>query len=321
MIVGCGEALIDMVPRVISGKEGYLSCPGGSPYNTIIAVSRIGAEAAFLGRLSRDFFGDTLVQRLADHGVDCSLIRRSDERSTLAFVKLEEGREPQYSFYIEGTADRSFAPEDLPRTAIPNLRCLVFGSISMTMEPVASTVEAFLHREAQRADPPVISLDPNIRPFMIANHGAYVQRFETWLPLSTIVKISQADFDFIYPGLSLDAAMERVLDQGPSLVLSTQGANGALALLRRPNGSKLRMTAPVIEVPVVDTIGAGDSFHGAFLAWLDLRGKLSRSALTALTGQELYEALCFANKAASLVCSRQGAEPPTLAELEELSRG
>jgi fructokinase len=73
-----------------------------------------------------------------------------------------------------------------------------------------------------------------------------------------------------------------------------------------------------VDLPVTDTIGAGDTFHGAFLSWLEINGKMSLSALTGLSETELYDALFFANKAASIVCSRRGADPPVLKEVENL---
>ncbi|MDR2029150.1 MAG: carbohydrate kinase [Treponema sp.] len=321
MILCCGEALIDMVPADLDGRTVFLPCPGGSPYNTAIAIGRLGAPVCFLGRLSRDFFGEMLIERLKQNKVGTELIIRSDQNSSLALVKLEPGREPQYLFYTEDTADRSFSPGDIPPQLPPELRCILFGSIAMTMEPVASTIEALIRRESARTEGPLISVDPNVRPFMIPHREAYAKRFEGWLALAAIVKISQADFDFIYPNLGLEKSLQRVIDSGPRMVVVTLGQEGALALLRRNDGALVRVSAPVIEVPVVDTIGAGDTFHGALLSWLELGGKMSPQALGELTEEELYGALLFANKAASLVCARRGAEPPSMAEVEALSPG
>jgi fructokinase len=277
----------------------------------------------FLGRFSRDFFGEILMKRLGENGVGDDLMVRTDQHSTLAFVKLEKGKEPQYVFYTEGTADRSFSTEDLeaklPGGKLPpDTRCILFGSIAMTMEPAASAIESLILSQGRRGEAaPVISFDPNIRPFMIRDREAYVRRFETWLSAVTIAKISEADFDFIYPGLGLEESLERVLSLGPVLAVSTLGPEGATALLRR-EGKTLRAGAPVVDLPMVDTIGAGDTFHGAFLAWLEIHGRMSRKAIAALAEGELREALLFANKAASLVCGRRGAEPPSLAEVEAL---
>jgi fructokinase len=155
---------------------------------------------------------------------------------------------------------------------------------------------------------------------MIGDKDAYVKRFEGWLAATDIVKISEADFDFIYPGVSLDESLLRLLDAGPKMALVTLGPDGAMGLLRKAGGEVLRVRAPAVDLPVVDTIGAGDTFHGAFLAWLERHEKTDRRKLAALSKAELYDALFFANKAASLVCSRHGANPPTLEETEALSQ-
>ncbi len=318
MILCCGEALIDMVPE----GAAYRPCPGGSPYNSAVAVGRLGVPVAFLGRLSRDFFGDALVKRLEANGVRTDLIARTDQNSTLAFVKLESGEEPQYAFYTEGTADRSLSPHDVPAVLPADVSCILFGSISMTMEPVASTVEGLVRRECGER---VVSLDPNVRPIMIKDKEAYARRLEGWISCATIVKISGADMDFVYPDLSRDEALMRVLSLGPALVVTTLGKDGALAIGKRGgvssvSGSTFRATAPVFDVKVVDTIGAGDTFHAGFLSWLESHGKMSRAAIEGLAESELTEALSYANLAASLVCSKRGAEPPTKTEMEAFRR-
>jgi fructokinase len=326
MIICCGEALIDMVPANIPGRgEGFLPLPGGSPFNTAIAIGRLGAPVSFLGRFSTDFFGETLMKRLKTNRVSPDLMIRSAQNSTLAFVKLEKNKEPQYVFYTEGAADRSLTVEDLPKKLPDETHCIVFGSIAMAMEPVSTAIETLVLREnalqGQGKEAPVISFDPNIRPFMIADKKAYVKRLEKWIAASTIAKISSEDFKFLYPELELEKALQKILAMGPRLAITTLGPKGAIALLRRNDGSITRVSAPVVDLPVADTIGAGDTFHGAFLAWLERKGKMSRQALAALTEAELYNALFFANKAASIVCSRQGAEPPTLREVEALKAG
>lgn len=313
MILCCGEALIDMVPFKTDEGDAFRPCPGGSPYNSAVAIGRLGVPVSFVGRLSTDFFGDILVDRLKANGVSTDYIVRADQTSTLAFVKLEAHEEPQYAFYTEGSADRSFRISDLPDKLGEDARCILFGSISLTMEPIASTIEAFVRREAASR---VVSFDPNIRPVMIHDRPSYVRRMEGLMGCSTIVKISGADLDFVYPGLDREAALQRVLGFGPRLVVTTLGREGALAVGTREDGSQFRATAPIVDVKVVDTIGAGDTFHAGFLSWLELHGKMSGEKIAALSESELSAALFFANKAASLVCARRGAEPPTLLEME-----
>jgi len=346
MIICIGEALIDMVQAPVSGSgHGFFPLPGGSPYNTAIALGKMKVPVKFLGKFSTDFFGEILVKRLIDNNVGDDLIIRSNLNSTLSFVKLEKGKEPQYVFYTEETADRSLDIGDLPDKLPPETKCILFGSIAMTMEPLASAIDALILREATRKnaipqkssksqdsgahgtkataqDPmdiaPVISFDPNIRPFMIKDKAAFIVRFEKWASSSTIAKISLADFEYLYPKLEPEKALMKILAMGPRLAICTMGKKGALAYLRRNDGSITKVSAPVVDLPVIDTIGAGDTFHGAFISWLERRDKMSRTGLANLEEKDLYDALYFANKAASIVCTRRGAEPPTLREVERL---
>jgi len=326
MIVCCGEALIDMVRiKTSTSEEVFLPLPGGSPYNTAIAIGRLNVPVTFLGRFSSDFFGEILIKRLRANRVGDELIKRAVQNTSLAFVKLEKGKEPRYVFYTEGTANCSLSMEDLPPALPPETRCILFGSIAMTVEPIASSIEALILREGARksADQmdgaPVLSFDPNIRSFLITDHNAYLRRFEKWIAASTIAKISSSDFKFLYPGLQPEQALQKVIAMGPRLAICTLATKGALALLRRNDGSVTRVSVPGISLPVVDTIGAGDAFHGALLAWLEMKGKMSRSALVNLSEADLYNALLFANKAAAIVCSRRGAEPPTRKEIQSLN--
>jgi fructokinase len=315
MILGCGEALLDMIPYP---GETYKPCCGGSPYNTIIAVSRLGTPAAFLANFGGDFFGDLLFKRLRDNHVDTRFIRRTGENTMLAFVKLEKGKEPLYSFYTEGTASVSFRPRDIPENLPPEVNCVYFGSVAMTMEPIGTSIEIFIKKQFERPGGPVISYDPNVRPFVIKNHAAFVEQFERLAACTNILKISEADLEYLYPGLSPEARFEKLRSLNPAgtrLIVCTLGRNGARAVLKT-GSAVIRASAPAVDLPVKDTIGAGDTFHGAFLSYLDRKGRMSRSAIAALTREDLTAALLFANRAAALVCSREGAEPPALDEVE-----
>jgi fructokinase len=265
-----------------------------------------------------------LYKKLRKCHVEDDLIHRCAQNTTLAFVEQDKAKGSQYIFYAEGTADCSLQPADLPAKLPAETKCIVFGSISMILEPISTAIESFILREGIRKSTdqvdgaPVISFDPNIRSFMIKDKNAYIGKFEKWVAVSTIVKLSVEDFSFIYPKLDPEKALQKIIAMGPRLAICTLGPKGALALLRRNDGSVTKVSAPVVDLPVADTIGAGDTFHGAFLAWLDIKGKMSRSALVNLNETELYDALFFANKAASIVCSRTGAEPPSRKEAEAL---
>jgi fructokinase len=307
MIVVCGEALVDLVPRPCGEEVGYVARGGGSPYNVGIGLGRLGAQVGFLGRLSRDRFGRMLRERLVANGVDLRFAREGDELSTVAIVHLAAGEEPEFAFYGEGTADALFSPEELPVDFPSEIDALHFGSISLLREPGASTYEACMRREHGRR---VLSLDPNVRPGLIADRDAYVRRLESWVGLMDLVKVSGVDLAWLYPGLTVAAVVRRWLTSGPGLVVVTMGAEGALG-----SWAGGTVMSPGVAVTVADTVGAGDAFTSGLLAWLDERGVLSRDELRRMTAPAVGSCLTYANRVAALACTRTGAEPPTRAEM------
>ena len=306
MIISCGEALIDFVPQ---GGESprYAPCTGGSPYNLAIAAARLGASVGFLGKISRDFFGDMLFDRLLAEGVDTSFTQRSERPSTLAFVGIEAGKEPRYAFYTENTADRNLVGVDVPESLPKEVGCIEFGSISLLLEPQAQTIKALIRREAGRR---ALSFDPNIRSMLVADKDAYIAEMEKMAALSTIVKVSKADLEWLYPARSAEESALSWMALGAGIIVVTRGRDGGLLLT-----SSYRVEAPEYEVEVWDTVGAGDSFHAALLVRLQELGRLSKRAAVELSKEEAQDVLDFAVKASSLNCARQGADPPTAAEM------
>lgn len=308
MIVSCGEALIDFVPR--EGDEpAYVPCTGGSPYNLAIAVSRLGARAGFLGKISSDFFGNLLFDRLLVEGVDTSLIRRSDRLTTLAFVGIERGREPRYAFYTNDSADRNLLEIDVPEKLPDEVECLEFGSISLLLEPGARTIKNLIRRETGRR---AISYDPNIRSMMVNDVETFTREVEELAFLATIVKVSSADLEWLYPKRDSENSARAWLAAGAGIVVVTRGKDGAVILT-----PSFRVESGEYPVEVIDTVGAGDSFHGALLVRLNQLGKLSVHCAENLTRAEAIDALEFAIKASSLNCARRGADPPTMGDMAQ----
>ncbi len=314
MILVCGEALIDLVPVVAEGEPlAYAPRTGGSPYNVALGLGRLGVPVGFFGRVSRDPFGHQLRERLVAEGVDCRLLRDGDEPTALAVVHLPPGQEPAYAFYGDLAADAALAESDLPTSEDldAGVTALHFGSISLIREPGASAYERLMTREAGHR---VISLDPNVRPGLIADLAAYRTRLEGWMAGVDVIKVSQADLAWLYPDRPPIEAARRWLASGPSLAVMTRGSGGAVGI----TGAGMT-EVPGMTVMVSDTVGAGDSFMSGLLGFLELHGLLGRSALASLDEGDVRDSLAFANRAASLTCTRSGAEPPTRAEMEERS--
>lgn len=299
MILCCGEALIDMLPRETgAGEPAFAPYAGGAVFNTAIALGRLDAPSGYLGGLSEDLFGTLLADALTASKVDYSLCPRSMRPSTLAFVTLTDGH-ATYAFYDENTAGRMLAAEDLPALD-DKVSALFFGGISLVSEPQADSYALLC---AQAGDRPVM-IDPNIRPGFITDEARYRTRLAGMLDRADIVKLSDEDMDW------LGTDPEALLRGGTAVVLITRGADGVDIVTHK--GTR-KVAAQ--KVDVVDTVGAGDTFNAGFLAGLHQAGLLSRAALATARTEDLASAADLGVRSAAITVSRAGANPPWASEL------
>ena len=309
MILCCGEALIDFMPiEKAKSQTFYKPCPGGSSLNTAVALGRLNLAVGMLTGISNDLFGKQLITHLEESSVDCSLVVRSNLDTTLAFVSAEsmEGN-VEYAFYAKETADRSISIENLPKSLPNNIEVLVFGSISLVMEPSASSYEHLMLRESTKR---FISLDPNIRPNFIPDALAFQKRFDNWLDHVDLVKLSNADLEWLYPNSNIDDAVSYILSKKVQAVFLTMGEKGAWAYTKN---HQIFAETPVISVR--DTVGAGDSFHAGLLYKLAKMNRLKLGQLKEIKEPELQASLQFAMKVAALTCANTGASPPKIDEI------
>ena len=306
MIVCCGEALIDMLPRKSAeGVAVYQPFNGGSIFNTAIALGRLGIRTGFFTGLSTDFFGDSLKAGLTESQVDLKYIKFWDKPSTLAFVKLDNGQ-ARYSFFDDNSAGRMLTRKDLPKLA-SEVDVLHFGSFSMIQEPGGATLEALMKRECKAR---VICLDPNIRPTLVTNRKVYLARISRLVGMCDILKISDEDVKWITGKDDLAAAAKKWLKAGAKVVVITKGSNGVEAFTKQ-----FALHTSSVVVKVVDTVGAGDTFTAGFLAALSTAGKLNKAAIAKLDEVTVRDAVNFAARAAAITVSREGANPPWAHEL------
>ncbi|MCL6667085.1 carbohydrate kinase family protein [Streptomyces panaciradicis] len=306
MIVVAGEALIDLVPQGTGALAGLKPALGGGPYNTAVALGRLGSPTAFCSRVSRDAFGEALLDGLRGADVDVSAVQRGPEPTTLAVATIDGNGSAAYSFYVEGTADRLFtAPPALPT----GTRAVSFGTCSLVLEPGASAYEELMRTAAEQGV--FTALDPNVRAGLIPDADAYRARFKSWLPSVSLLKLSEED------ALWLGGTPREWLAAGPSAVVVTHGGDG-LSVFTADGAVH---SVPGEKVEVVDTIGAGDTVNAALLHGLAAQDALSAEALRGLGADGWTRLLRFAARAAAVTCSRAGAEPPYASELGDVFEG
>ncbi|APF37592.1 hypothetical protein BOQ54_09830 [Chelatococcus daeguensis] len=311
MILVCGEALVDLFIKARgAGGLDAEAVVGGSPFNVAVGLARLGCPAAFCGAIARDPLGEELVATLVRNGIDVAHVRRSDRPTTLSVATATQDGSVHYRFYGEEAADR-----DLPADALPDcsgFSAIAVGSYSLGVEPVGATIETLLAREGARR---VVSIDPNLRPDLISDMGVWRERFARLVTHATIVKASVEDIATAYgEGVNVDEMAASWLAAGVKLVAVTRGEKGASAYLA--NGTVLDV--PARPIRLVDAVGAGDTFHAALLAFLAGRGKLDRQAIATIDHETVTQALHYAVSAASITCSRRGADLPSQQDVEAI---
>ena len=301
MIVVAGETLIDILVR----PDGRLvAVPGGGPFNTARTIGRLGGQVAFLGRLSTDRFGGVLRDALAGDGVDLSMTEATDAPTTLAIAEIDDDGAASYRFHTAETSAAELSRDAVEAALATRPRAVHLGTLGLVLEPIAEALAAEVVGVGVET---LVMLDPNCRPRVIRDRAAYLDRLERVEARSDVVKVSVDDLAYLAPDRRPAAAAGAILDRGPTVVLVTDGPRPVLAVT----------TAGVIEVAVpavaiVDTVGAGDSFAGGFLArWIERGAGRADLADTAA----VRDAVVFAVAVAVRTCQRPGADPPRRAEL------
>ena len=297
VLVG-GEALYDLVIDDDGALSGH---PGGGPFNTARTIGRLGRPVAFLGRLSTDRLGATHEQMLAADGVDLGCVARTDAPTTLALASLDATGAASWSFYATGTAAAGLNPVDALAALPPRVAALHVGTLGLVLEPLAQALEAVVERLAGET---TIVVDPNVRPQVIGDPQAFRARLERVIAHSDVVKVSEEDLAWLDPERPPATAARALLARGPAAVLLTRGPQGAAVVTADADTP----IAPV-ATDVVDTIGAGDAFGGAWLAWWNSHG-LGRADLA--RHELLVEGARFAAVVAARTVARAGASPPQL---------
>ena len=311
MYVICGEALFDFFAQAQScaqaNKVEFKAIAGGSPFNVAVGLRRLGIDTALFAGLSTDYLGQRLKQVLLDEGVSDQFLIRMDAPTTLAMVALDASGSPAYSFRGEGCADRQLHGHHLPLLG-PEVRGVHVGSFSLVVQPVGDTLLALVKRESGQR---LISLDPNVRLNPEPDIERWRQRISELIPYADVIKVSDEDLELLYPGQDAQQIARSWLNHRCQLVFLTRGSQGA-SVFSREHGQR---SVPASLVQVADTVGAGDTFQAAVIAWLTGHGLDSIEGVQGLSALQLDALLDFASRAAALTCSKTGPDLPYRAQL------
>jgi fructokinase len=301
-----GEAVADAFPAAATADGLDLRVrPGGSPVNTAVAMARLGVPTTFLGRLSPGVLGTLLRDHLAASGVDLSGTVTAQGSASLAIASVDGEGHTSYDFYLRGATDWAWSVPELAGSSATSAACVHAGSLALVLEPGGPLIEGLLAAARPTA---TVSIDPNVRPGIVAA-STYREAIGRWCRLADILRMSDEDLAVLRPDGDFDAACAGWHAAGVRLVVLTRGRHGATASL---DGAVVEV--PAVPVPVVDTVGAGDSFTAGLLRSLWHQGHLA-SRLAGLKPDDVVQAMTFAVEVAARTCAVQGADPPWARDL------
>ena len=293
-----GEVLIDLMPD----RDQHLAVVGGGPANTAKALAKLGIKTYFIEGISTDKYGQMAKAELLSANVLLDYTQYSNKPTCTAKVTLSSSGGASYEFVIKDTATFDFSHQWLPDPQNLKPSLLHIGTLATVIEPGASVLFEWVQSVANVA--PIV-FDPNIRPAVLSKRDEYVNKIEKWVAISSAIKVSDGDLNWLYPGKENDEIVSKWLEEGVQLVVVTLGDKGITAY--RENE---QISVDAVKVVVADTVGAGDTV-GAVLV-----EAIVNNGLDKLTGEVLKSMLNRAVKAAAITVSRTGATPPSKEEID-----
>jgi len=291
-----GEALIDIVAT--EGEENEFA--GGSPLNVAITLGRLGDEVSLLTSIGDDARGDEIARVLTESKVILVPESRHPGSTSTARARIGADGSARYAFDIRW---------DLPASLHVMPSAVIHaGSIALFLQPGASRVSEILARKATDA---LVTLDPNIRPALLGSHAEALENFESLLVSADLVKLSDEDAAWLYPGLGPGDVLRRLLAVGPSIAAMTRGGESSVLA-----SATAMIEVASVPTTVADTIGAGDSYMGALIHQLlttDLADRVRDAA--GIDSAAMHGIGEFAARVSAITVARRGANPPWLAEL------
>jgi fructokinase len=306
-IVTLGEAIVDFTYEQKDDGIFYKQNPGGSPANIAAAAERIGVHSAYIGKIGSGLFGDYIYSSLSELGIDTSgIIRDKDRLTSLAFIRTGETGNRSYSFYRSDTADKNLHYSEINKHLIDGCKILHFGALLLGSEPSRSAITNAVEYAKEQGK--IISYALNYREALWNDPDEAAIAMRSVLGFVDILKVSEEELEILSDSSNLLPSIYKLMKYGIKVMIITQGAKGCIIA----TGSGIREVRS-FKTPIVDTLGSGDSFLGAFLSKIVGNPKVFEECDSEMLG----EFARYANAAGAVCASKIGAIPamPTDSEI------
>ena len=247
-IIGIGETVFDIL---FKNGQPVKAVPGGSVYNSIISLGRVGADAAFISEVGDDKIGEIILSHLRDSGVDASAVCCfSGGKSPLALAFLNERNDAEYLFYKDYPNNR--LEVDFP--PIEKGDIVLYGSYFVLNPVLRDKTKAFLKYAKESGA--TLYYDINFRKNHVAERIKLGEALIENLEFADIVRGSADDFKYLYEMSDAEKIYkEKIKFYCPEFIFTS--GDGDVKLFTK----NFIETFPVKKIEVVSTVGAGDNFN------------------------------------------------------------
>ncbi len=290
MVIGIGETILDII---FKDDKPSAAVPGGSSFNSMISLGRLGVPCILVTETGDDHVGDIIVRYMTDNGVSSEYVtRRKGSRSHVSLAFLDENNDASYQFY----KDHAHADIDgrLPDVTADDI--VIFGSFFAVNPRLRPLVRGFL--EKAHAVDAVLYYDVNFRPTHIDEIPLIIDSIRENMRMSTVVRGSLEDFTYLFGCSDMEKIYGEYISPYCRHFICTDGER-PLHLFT----PEIHTTYPVARVEAVSTIGAGDNFNAGFVYGLYRRGNTGSAALTSMNEREWREMIRCGQDFSSHVCT------------------
>ncbi|MBS3761920.1 MAG: hypothetical protein KGZ25_01330 [Planctomycetes bacterium] len=264
---------------------------GGLVATALVAVSRLGGCAAWIGSLGTEPLGEIALRQLSEDGVDCSHVRRVGGQSVLTAAVIADSSSGCRSILWTDQTQPQTLPSQITPEIIGDTKVLHIDNF----QPEAALKAARIARDLGR--PVTVDLEPG---------GESPDRLLEVVDYAIVPRVfAENRYDKQDPEQLCQLLYEEIEPNGAKAAVITDGDGGSWCY----DGSAMARQ-PAYDVEVIDTTGCGDVYHGAF-------------ALSLAEGRDLEETLRFASATSALKCRQLGGRAgiPTREELERFLQG
>ena len=291
-VASIGEMLVEVMREKADQPLGMPGTfvgpfPSGAPAIFIDAVARLGVKSGFIGTVGDDEFGELILTRLKNDGVDTSYVRCLKDYTTgVAFVTYFSDGSRKFIYHLSRAASGKISLNQVNEDYLSKVKYLHIMGSSLSINE-DSRKACYRAAEIVKDSKGKISLDPNLRPELLSIEEIR-EICKPILSICEIVLPSEEEVKLLTGEEDIEAACDKLLSYGPRIIALKQGKEGSVVIT-----ADQRIEVPSFKIDEVDPTGAGDCFDAGFIVGL-------------LKGWTLKKVARFANAVGALAVTKKG---------------